>query len=83
MTFFLLLEQILNGLQLGVMPDKDERYIADFIPMVQAIQVHDLQAMLACLATEEGQERWTCIGISGGDQPVDEAGHSAPSLSRR
>jgi len=74
---------LMSGLQLGVMPDKDERYIADFIPIVQAIQVHDLQAMLACLATEEGQERWTCIGISGGDQPVDEAGHSAPSLSRR
>lgn len=78
---------LMSGLQLDALGDKNVDYIRDFVPLVKSIQVRDVQEMLETLSIDE-EGMWSCIGSSGhtsSDMPAapevddDELhGHSAP-----
>lgn len=77
---------LMSGLQLDSIPEKDINYIRDFVPLVRSIEVEDVQKILETLDIDEGM--WSCIGSSGHTSsdadPAAELerddlhGHSAP-----
>jgi len=76
---------LMSGLQLDALADKNVDYIRDFVQLVNLIEVRDVQEMLETLAIDE-EGMWSCIGSSGHttsdapDVPQDDElhGHSAP-----
>ncbi|EKX47207.1 hypothetical protein GUITHDRAFT_159585 [Guillardia theta CCMP2712] len=76
---------LMAGIQLDAIPNKDISYISDFVPMVQSIQVWDVQSMMEHLSTDR-DGMWTCIGTSGHTQggadseESDIHGHSMPGI---
>eukprot|EP00293_Proteomonas_sulcata_P011156 CAMPEP_0184289098 /NCGR_PEP_ID=MMETSP1049-20130417/1555_1 /TAXON_ID=77928 /ORGANISM="Proteomonas sulcata, Strain CCMP704" /LENGTH=788 /DNA_ID=CAMNT_0026595753 /DNA_START=1 /DNA_END=2369 /DNA_ORIENTATION=- len=64
--------ELMSGLQFDEIANKDQTFLRDFVQIVQAVQVEDVQNMLSYLGADE-DEMWTCIGMSGAE-PAGEGG---------
>eukprot|EP00752_Nemacystus_decipiens_P009435 g8434.t1 len=55
---------LLSGLQMDSLPDKDLSCVNDFVSVVNAVTAQDLQVALKGLTTDRAQ-MFTCAGVSG------------------
>lgn len=55
---------LLSGLQLDCLPDKDMSCVSDYSNVVEAVTAQDLQVVLKALTTDRAK-MFTCAGVSG------------------
>lgn len=73
---------LLAGTQSDAWPHKRLVDLKDFYQLVDAVTVGDMLALIKIIGIADEDQRYTCIGVSGGAAPAieEDTGHSFPGM---